>query len=658
METLRKYITQLYAIYGLEEFLIENWINNNSQSEKLAFIKILILRADDTLRYLYNNLIVRPDDCEESFILSDNDRDVKFYSLSIAEQKQFYLEKLAYIVDFLANKNGELNEYDFNMNVLENSIMILDGIRMSLMDDTQIIAPKKWDDFQRDIMSKATLDSNSVEVYFKGKLDGLLQVIGTPEEYKTLLNYILPNVKDDANVASWYLYNKPNSIPKNNVDMPYIAENFSEEGNKWFKPLQNGVRSLPFNDTTNNYRRESNQFEKAVVAGACTVECGYKSNDYVEYFAEGKDLNGRLFFRINEKGEWVSKTSNNLKPYVLTKDDIVTPFGFSGLPKVVEDRVPSEYIYWTIEDDTKRLELKNKLKANLKTVGLDFNNLIINENGMFQFQENKEIDITGSSNVTGLLIKAQLQLKNTPFKKDFALIYQNNNLTAFEVFEKDGDDLYLQQRKMFKGIIGDKIESNIWTEILSKSFDQDVKEDDFKIISYNVDCFSDFEEENENDKVGYLIKAFDYDYELNRTAYNLWKLTSSKSDGKINIDVMSKAIGDNGELTVAGVVLRPSVVDKQGEKYSPEVVKETAENWLMNYAHMALQHTKVLDKQKQVGVLQSYIAQTNFTYPGSNYKIKKGDWVLVTKLFDKKIIAGIMEGRINSYSIGGIKYIK
>lgn len=104
---------------------------------------------------------------------------------------------------------------------------------------------------------------------------------------------------------------------------------------------------------------------------------------------------------------------------------------------------------------------------------------------------------------------------------------------------------------------------------------------------------------------------------------------------------------DGAQRIVYGVVMRPDFVDAHQDTASPEDVEQAAHWWLENSRTLGLRHNGLL-----VGVvLESYIAQTDFTLGAG--EVKKGDWVLVIRIDDLEVWAGIEAGTYNAFSIGG-----
>ena len=96
-----------------------------------------------------------------------------------------------------------------------------------------------------------------------------------------------------------------------------------------------------------------------------------------------------------------------------------------------------------------------------------------------------------------------------------------------------------------------------------------------------------------------------------------------------------------------GVALRPMMVDKQKDFLKADEVEETAHGYMLNSRKADLQHRFVLPSHIAAPV-ESHIARVD-----EPPNIKKGDWVVAMKVFDRAIWEGIKSSKINGFSIKG-----
>lgn len=126
--------------------------------------------------------------------------------------------------------------------------------------------------------------------------------------------------------------------------------------------------------------------------------------------------------------------------------------------------------------------------------------------------------------------------------------------------------------------------------------------------------------------------------------------TVLKNDGTIIEKAIEEIIpvekGD--EHIVYGIVYEPDTVDAQGDKANAEEIKKAAYDFMEH-----VQTFKVMHKGNKVKVkiLENYIAPVDFTI--EKREIKKGSWVLVTRILDKKLWKDIKSGKLTGYSMAG-----
>jgi len=152
--------------------------------------------------------------------------------------------------------------------------------------------------------------------------------------------------------------------------------------------------------------------------------------------------------------------------------------------------------------------------------------------------------------------------------------------------------------------------------------------------------------------------TYDKDYEgdciplFNQVLRPVTKIekTTLKSDGteveKDIEEIIPVKKGD--EQIVYGIVYSPDTVDAQGDQANAAEIKKAAYHFMEN-----VQTFKVMHKGRNVKVkiLENYIAPVDFTI--EKREVKKGSWVLVTRIIDKKLWKSIKAGKITGYSMAG-----
>jgi len=105
--------------------------------------------------------------------------------------------------------------------------------------------------------------------------------------------------------------------------------------------------------------------------------------------------------------------------------------------------------------------------------------------------------------------------------------------------------------------------------------------------------------------------------------------------------------GDDKRI-VYGIVYSPDEVDAQGDQASAEEIEKAAYHFMEHVQTFKLMHK---GKAAKIKILESYIAPENLTIAGR--KIKKGSWILVTRILDEKIWKLVKAGKLTGYSMAG-----
>jgi len=102
------------------------------------------------------------------------------------------------------------------------------------------------------------------------------------------------------------------------------------------------------------------------------------------------------------------------------------------------------------------------------------------------------------------------------------------------------------------------------------------------------------------------------------------------------------------EQIVCGVVYEPDTVDAQGDSASEEEIRKAAYYFMEHAQQYKLNHHGRPIKAK---VLESYIAPQDLVIAGQ--KVKKGSWLLTTKILDKDAWEAVKAGKLIGYSMAG-----
>ena len=132
-----------------------------------------------------------------------------------------------------------------------------------------------------------------------------------------------------------------------------------------------------------------------------------------------------------------------------------------------------------------------------------------------------------------------------------------------------------------------------------------------------------------------------------RCTEDLSKFGEKKFEVEVPVVPVLKAAKED-EHIVYGIVYEPDEVDAQGDEANAEEIRKAAYKYMEE-----VQTFKVMHKGRNVKVriLENYLAPVDFTIEGKS--IKKGSWVLVTRILDKKIWKAIKKGKLTGYSMAG-----
>lgn len=153
------------------------------------------------------------------------------------------------------------------------------------------------------------------------------------------------------------------------------------------------------------------------------------------------------------------------------------------------------------------------------------------------------------------------------------------------------------------------------------------------------------------------VFTYDKDYEgdciplFNQVLRPVTKIEKAvlKGDGSIiekSLEIIPIKKGD--EQIVAGIVYEPDTEDAQGDQANAEEIKKAAYDFMEH-----VQTFKVMHKGSKVKVkiLENYIAPVDFTIEDRD--VKKGSWLLVSRILDKKLWKSIKAGKLTGYSMAG-----
>ncbi len=109
---------------------------------------------------------------------------------------------------------------------------------------------------------------------------------------------------------------------------------------------------------------------------------------------------------------------------------------------------------------------------------------------------------------------------------------------------------------------------------------------------------------------------------------------------------------DEEHRLVYGIALEPEVFDAQEHIIGEEEIMKTAHSFMMGYRDQLTTTGEMHKKEAQgVRIVESFLAPVD--YELNKQEIKKGSWVVVSKVKNDKLWNKIKEGEYTGYSIGG-----
>lgn len=123
---------------------------------------------------------------------------------------------------------------------------------------------------------------------------------------------------------------------------------------------------------------------------------------------------------------------------------------------------------------------------------------------------------------------------------------------------------------------------------------------------------------------------------------------TQEGDKKFEYEILFIPVEKGEEHIVYGIVYEPDTKDSQGDMASEDEIRKAAYQFMEEVQVFKVNHK---GKQVKTKVLENYIAPVSFSI--GKKKVKKGSWVLVTRVLDKKLWEEIKGGNITGYSMAG-----
>lgn len=105
---------------------------------------------------------------------------------------------------------------------------------------------------------------------------------------------------------------------------------------------------------------------------------------------------------------------------------------------------------------------------------------------------------------------------------------------------------------------------------------------------------------------------------------------------------------DSEERIVVGIVYEPDEEDTQGDWATPEEIRKAAYSFMESEQLFKINHA---DEAPSIHVLETFLVPVDYEIEGE--KVKKGSWMMVSRVLDDDIWEGIKEGTYTGYSMAG-----
>jgi hypothetical protein len=108
---------------------------------------------------------------------------------------------------------------------------------------------------------------------------------------------------------------------------------------------------------------------------------------------------------------------------------------------------------------------------------------------------------------------------------------------------------------------------------------------------------------------------------------------------------------DDEKRLVYGIVLEPDTVDHQKDVAPADEIEKACHAFMIRKQQLDLNHQRYVD-WGEATIVESYIAPQDLEYEGGG-TVKKGSWVMVTKVFSDELWGAVKGGALTGYSIRG-----
>jgi hypothetical protein len=367
------------------------------------------------------------------------------------------------------------------------------------------------------------------------------------------------------------------------------------------------------------------------------VEFGLQTDTLHEYFLSGSGPMAGRFLVKRASDRWTASLSRDLVPEVLRSvDAAMPPIGKSALPTHLREQVPEALRFWKFRGEDARRVRDALVKSNL--FAADLVRMVEGEISRvvrkFYLPEAEVETRSFLDRIRDVLPEGRSlgesfgDLRAPELKKEIAFFDAAPELLAPDLAEKvtkaldEGFDFVVSARdcsevrsalaplgRVFKFFADEAVDAETIDRVIFASFP----------VFAKVDFCGEATSQASFEKV---VKLLARETRLLKTAE---------------------------ERFVLGIVLEPEERDAQGDIYSEAEVQTAAHRFMEAFQNMGLMHRELVNGR--VRILESYIERGEPEIDG--FKVKRGTWMLATRIADDGLWNAVKTGKITGYSIGG-----
>lgn len=427
-----------------------------------------------------------------------------------------------------------------------------------------------------------------------------------------------------------------------------IAEAFSVDGSRALHALTTGVAASQLGVLDNGIHKADGEAGEGriIQTDACYVEHGLHTDTMHEYFlSKGKELVGVL--RMKRVGDgWeaqLSKTS--LTPAVLESSDApLPPFGVSALPDSLAKQIHPLLQFWTMKGDA-AMASRDALVAS-RFAAPDSLALVNGEVRKVRrvvelYEPEQSIDLSPEWHLEKLAEHYGGPLEECFSTEDSP---RGSDVAFYDLASHDVADA-VTQLAVFKS------SSEFALSCLDSPETREALGKHGRLFRFVPD--------HPAHAIDVCKRIFVASFPLSKTDDIEW-VADPKPAGddapsipkelakrlESEVVILSK---QEEQRLVTGIVLVPEEVDSQNDIYSAEEVQKASFAYMEAFQNVGLMHRKMVTGK--VRIVESFIAREDYTEGGQS--VKKGTWVMTTRVLDDALWKAVKEGKLTGYSIGG-----